>query len=527
MQISLWFNDRGAPELFRIRLAGTDGVVFHEAVRGQYSFAPGGATFAWTSGVHAFSLLCLRGALSGERQSPAVTIDYALSKQPRWIVDLCGSGRCGNALLPQLVTIQNSNGKRPGPVEVRLRPAVTVKAYLGTGPALSASGCAKVAEVLQSTWRPHGSRRRRATASENPVTSVSMSRTLGGSSAEEEHTAAEFQQTMHRLISAEVSHALRCVPIHRQPAYTAHVKTLVENPSFRRIAGKTPFSLLEDSLDLPASLRCGVGTSRTLKPLFERPRPLQVGIGLCNVGPLALFSELERVMQLPFNVDSNFAHALELATRITKQDPLIDHELVAIASAPAASLLARHDRHEYVPLMLLPSTSQHLIERAGEHPRPRSKRRQVSLLHEEPSTALFYFEELDRREYLRQRDCSLVHEEPWESFARLAGGGDDVASVLFFPFDRINILYNGCRSLDDPRYASGTAQVMLFAHRSITSDRPLLTAIAFAVRTAWIALLESDGRREQAVASFVSDAGYRTALRRVAGLSASFGIHNL
>jgi hypothetical protein len=81
------------------------------------------ATFQWTSALQALTILLLKSAalgsdylMSGLRASPAASLDFAISKQPRWLLEVFGADAQGISLIRRVVNRQNSNLKRPGPL---------------------------------------------------------------------------------------------------------------------------------------------------------------------------------------------------------------------------------------------------------------------------------------------------------------------------------------------------------------------------------------------------------------------------
>jgi hypothetical protein len=58
--------------------------------------------------------------MSGGLGSPAASLDYALTKQPRWMCEMFGTDSGGNAFAQRLFLRTNSNRKRPGPVIISL-----------------------------------------------------------------------------------------------------------------------------------------------------------------------------------------------------------------------------------------------------------------------------------------------------------------------------------------------------------------------------------------------------------------------
>lgn len=98
------------------------------AVRGRDGGAYCGAgSFLWTPAVQGLSLLLLNAAatrseamLIGAGKSPALSLSYAISKEPQWIGDVFGYDSSGRCLAKRLFKRTNSEGKRPGPIIVAL-----------------------------------------------------------------------------------------------------------------------------------------------------------------------------------------------------------------------------------------------------------------------------------------------------------------------------------------------------------------------------------------------------------------------
>jgi len=126
-------------------------------------------TFQWTSAVRAVALLALRAAISpqcarisGGAGSPASSLDYALSKQPLWLLDLFGCDRTGVSYARRIFLRTNSERKRPGPVVVALNdvylPSSSIGIFLGADPASPEAVlalCSLLAE-LDSDYEPMG-----------------------------------------------------------------------------------------------------------------------------------------------------------------------------------------------------------------------------------------------------------------------------------------------------------------------------------------------------------------------------------
>lgn len=120
-------------ELIETRFAHTLVPEPRRSIRGK----SGGAyvhcgSFQWTSAVKGLALLFLKAAadrlggfesltpLSGCRGSLAASLDYAIAKEPEWIIDVFGADSKGTPIIRRLVRITNPNQKRPGPVALCL-----------------------------------------------------------------------------------------------------------------------------------------------------------------------------------------------------------------------------------------------------------------------------------------------------------------------------------------------------------------------------------------------------------------------
>ncbi len=98
------------------------------SVRGK-GIAKDTPTFLWSSAVVGLSIIILEAAkksfkgssfntpvLSGHSGSPASSLDYAINKRPRWLLDCFGTDSKGESILKRIIKRTNSERKQPGPV---------------------------------------------------------------------------------------------------------------------------------------------------------------------------------------------------------------------------------------------------------------------------------------------------------------------------------------------------------------------------------------------------------------------------
>jgi len=131
ISLRLNFSNTATPALEQadfVSLRGSE----HHAVRGKTpGVYRGYGTFLWTNGVRALCVLFLRAKLqdspeiagpllSGSRGSLAASLDYALDKQPLWLLDMFGLEDSGRAFASRLFLRNNRGMKRGGNVVISL-----------------------------------------------------------------------------------------------------------------------------------------------------------------------------------------------------------------------------------------------------------------------------------------------------------------------------------------------------------------------------------------------------------------------
>ena len=132
-KLSMWFSEYEGVSLdqtsFKHPLLQSE----QRTVRGKSAGAlQGYFAFQWTPAVQALSLLMLNSArlalqpeaeqylLLGTHATPAASLDYALSKEPAWLLDMFGVDSHGRAIAKRLFKRSNPERKRPGPVILAL-----------------------------------------------------------------------------------------------------------------------------------------------------------------------------------------------------------------------------------------------------------------------------------------------------------------------------------------------------------------------------------------------------------------------
>lgn len=111
----------------------------YSCFRGKDSHITGKGSFTWSSAVRALCILLVKtspqirglnnqeASISGEAGSLAASLDYALSKQPRWLTEMFGIRGNGIPNIRYLIHRSNSGRKKPGPVQLHIRSDAKIR----------------------------------------------------------------------------------------------------------------------------------------------------------------------------------------------------------------------------------------------------------------------------------------------------------------------------------------------------------------------------------------------------------------
>jgi hypothetical protein len=126
--LKLHFVGRDVPSLFQTEFVF--GAMRCSAVRGKTSGAfAGQGSFHWSIAVRALSVLAIKTTLAskgypcdpilvGEKGSLAASLDYAISKETHWLIDVFGLSEGLTPNFRRIFKRTNSGRKRSGPVAI-------------------------------------------------------------------------------------------------------------------------------------------------------------------------------------------------------------------------------------------------------------------------------------------------------------------------------------------------------------------------------------------------------------------------
>lgn len=135
----------------------------------------------------------------------------------------------------------------------------------------------------------------------------------------------------------------------------------------------------------------------------------------------------------------------------------------------------------------------------------------------EKSSSLLYFDRLVQRGDIRKRSIRTAEATPDEVAALFGDADADLKAVQWFPYYRLLQLFNNCSYLipanDSLRYRPN----VMVGHREFLELPKKRLALEYAVRDAWLSLLESPAAMNAVVSSMTSDPEYLRFLSRSAG----------
>ncbi len=522
--LTLWFRGRETPELLQTEfihpILGGGSPLRMARGKGNGAYGRFG-TFQWTTAVQALVLFLLRAklrrtigspVLSGERGSPAASLDYAVTKQPTWLLSMFGWDEAGTTLSRQFIRRTNSNLKFRGPIALNIDRRVlnpdAIRIFWDDREVTSESEINKLASAIESHFP----------SSANGA--CQLVHDVGG---------GELVRLMESAFIREARASLVTTDIFDPTWVSTALKRIGENQTFVAIAGKSGKELMGESLSRGQSYRLGLGLpAKTVANELMGSRRFRIAVPLSAISALIIFRYLTEIKGYHLDVCYEFPHAIDIANRISRSEFTEVPDACVIALAPAATLLRQHQQNGYSPTMFMPSIGHRIISsKRSQRNRPRALGSgRYALLKDDPSTAMFYFEELIRAEKIEGRKVATEHQEPDRVFQMLRCGDAELNAVLFFPYHDLNVHFNRCEYLDHERSSSRFKETMLFVHESLRENVGVLSALQYAIRDAWLELLANPEVVQRLTNELLKLAEFQKLLIRYGGLfyasSASF-----
>ncbi len=532
-QIKLWFTCANAPELQKVSfchpLLKEDALSIRGKTSGAFSPLPGTkpkevsvgwGSFQWSQAVQALCILLLRTAactgagentkplpqLSGVRGSPAASLDFALGKPPVWLQDMFGLTNKGEALGKRLFCRTNPELKYPGPVILSLNTRQIspehIYVYWDELPITSDLDLEDLARAIELNWQLRGTRSQKI------------------SSITEHSSPKDSLGKLKSIFREEALFMLRSTDIFNLRNQEKSLNRIYAQPEFNRICPGKPSLISDIDRQLSASARLGLGVEEAeFKKHLAGETPIRVATACGQLGCGLLFEYLRQVKGYNIEIDHRYAYAIEIMRKMVAHSFINPPDLCALGIAPAGTLLGAKRKNEYQPLMLIPGMRHRVLASAGSSTKSADiSRGEYYFLHSDPSTSFFYFEDLENSGQVNKNKVKYEHAEPYEITWALRDGDSDVRAIMFFPYYNLNVLYNNCRCLDQPKGEENVKDFVLFAHDSLMSNPEKARCLDIAIRDAWLELRRGGPVIDRLISYLLSNPVYLKFVKRVSGM---------
>ncbi len=511
----LYFSGSETPQLQEAIFSHPLLPIPRHSIRGK-GLSSSSLSFQWTTALQALCLLMLRykrqgsaAKLEGARNTPAASLDYSLSKRTQWLKDMFGVDKRGELIALRVLKRTNTECRRGPTVCLQVNhlalSSIKVQVFINQMEVDAPYRLFELEKAIEKIWRPkplHLSVVHKETPQQSQSKDTGLTRYLA------------------QMMESEVASMLNHTNIFQRPSLISALNALAKHPSVLKVT-KDPLQFTSNlDLELSGSQRLGLDADRQIESVLKSGSPLRVALSGTTAGAMAIFTYLQKIKGYNFDISYQYPHAIEIKKRIMSHSFSEPPHLCGLGCAPAASLMTSGQRSGYKPLMLLPSMSHAVVESCHS---PTANFNQLNgeilLLSEEPSTSLFFLDDLKQRNVCSQHNVFTSNKEPDEVAAQLSSANPDQRAILYFPYYSLNQLFNDCQLVASTPEPVNVKESVLLAHESIASNSQLLKCINIAIRDAWFELQHNQVMRERVIKMLLKDQTYVQFLFRTAGMA--------
>ncbi len=514
------------------------------SVRGKNSSSDAQGSFQWTSAVQALTLFFVYAKLHsgtsrdgfvyrGDGGTPAASLDYAISKQPIWLLEMFGTNSQGTPTIRRIITRFNPERKRGGDVglglNTRFLAPTDVQIILDKKELTHREDLQQLAHKLVKGWKGRG----KISAPTEPAHSTlagfsepgDLAQSVSSTLTETSRLPSPFCQPktwniiFHHYMR-EVRGALRKTNIFTRYVYTKEIADMVNNPSVQALAGKEVRTLLELKPPSLSSDRLALHPSLSASgAVISETTPLRIAVSPAHAGTLAILTYLRDFRKLPIEIDYRYPHSVSLAQRMVDQNFSEESpELFSLTVATASTIL--HAKLQaYTPFLLMPKQS-HRVIRPKKYASAKQTFERYLFMQDIPATESFYFDDMVREGALADRKYEAVHMEPDDVTWLLSEGDPELRAIIGFPHYTFNILFNYCEAVDPPDVSYALKPTILFHSQSLAAQPQRKQAAEMLIRDGWLTLKGDTQLLQRVIARLLHDTEYLQVLKRCVGLHA-------
>lgn len=530
-QLRLWFNEGPSIELAKTEFSSPllPEPRICSRVKNHRTVGMTGS-FSWSSAVKAMCLLFAEhkfvGAeskkntyqisVSGTRGSLAAALDAALAKQPTWILDVFGIDPKGNSLLRRLVTRDNPEIKRPGPVTVFLKSnllaSIRVSLYVNERELKETEDIKRLVTHLQEEGPPPANRKL-------PISKVASSKLSTAPTVPSGPliSSPSYSYWQARLVGDLISEAAKVLAGTRRPLLqqnTFTLRALQKNKVLNRYLGKREWDLFLP-LDEKESLDTSTAAMVIKDFVQRRGRALTFGTSTGSLGTLAIFTYLRSVFGIPIEIQYDFPNTQALVDHIGSKGTSCHLDGCNFSAACASRFISEYGTLTFGPIMLLPHTSHQVVSRKPiQNLRQLREARNIYITNSLSTSHLFLGEVVG--DPLGLSNSMSTHQELAPA---LLGEEPANAAILWFPHYHLNVLFNNLLASDILPMNEGSDSNILFLHNELRLNKRLGEAVRALLRAAWSILASNRAILELTLRPVLEDSQFMAFFEESCGLS--------
>ena len=441
---------------------------------GQTSNFPG--TFGWGTGVKALSTFLIQQAnesstkavkrgFSGGPGSLAATLDSVLSKQPIWLLEMFGADSNGRSILHRLISRENPERKRPGPVTISLLKPETLEISIQLNDRRVTSH-PELNYALELLTLEASNRKRPNAKLPSPT--------------------VDNEAVMIKLLEVE---AIQTLSVIQNPIwFSSWVNELVLSPSLRSLVSLRTCSTIRRRLERNL-VSYDTNFAEDISILYSLRRPLSFSTSPWSIGEIVIVHYLLRYLKAPIFID--YAHESSyllfqfLSRNANKVDELSD--FVALGLGAVAGV-ERERQIPYLPFLPIPPSTAAFIS-------PNRAKRDyligdLSVGMETYSTSGMFVRDLIKKGIVSKNKVNFVDSFSYNEIFNFQGRIDpETIFLTHFPHVDLNLILNNFEALSSKYHLNGMvthkdsikpdvvaafSRLFLSSWRKIASDKPLL-----------------------------------------------------
>jgi hypothetical protein len=481
----------------------------------------------------------------------ALSLDFALSKKPRWLLDMFGVDQSGTPILKRLFIRMNPEKKRPGPAWVSMNPAfldpgnisifldgVEVVTGLELNTLLTLIG-------LQEEQRSSGQRNAQGgeiapkeTALPNLSNSHQRAAILTPPSFGGAVRFPLLQQRIDHLLSlgplphpftldswlpnvvakltADITACLKYMDIFSLEGQSHFIRRVNENTLYRKLTKKAfkPFHTVREQPDF---LRLGVAPNPS-----ELVRDLRGDVPIHvfhPTGPYAaplIFDYLKYVKGYNIETHGQYHCGTHLVADVLEARVSPVPDALILGMDAAGFLISSQSTDDYVPFMLLP-LSPHIIVAPKAHASGVESTGDYILQKDPYDCCKAYFRAATDVSFINKRRVSTHYITPDLAFQLLREGTERIRLPTGLEYFRLVEPFHECHVTREPNVLIEGSEVVLLLHRSLLTKTKAMN-IELAIRDAWLSMIEDPGVVSHLVQQQILEPSFLRSVKRFSGL---------